>query len=437
MDREQKSKAASGVLATSYAYKPEVKDFGDLAFQLNIDIPELLHSESVERTNSDKFRASAILDRKNKKILYAIAGTRLGQGKSTAQVDIKDDIKLALGMNPSKIKSIREFNKFLLDSIEEAALDKYEKKNSGKACSIEEREALIREEMKGYEIDFTGHSLGAVLADCAAADMHMQIKERGINKADVALSSTTFDNPGALNPVEKICKKNSVAMEELTSSVKYKVFNNRDNFINTLDKQVGEKYQILPDGQKPRGSFALMCGWIAKKMPLKYAKGLFKQLSFGKLSIQAKDHSLSNFNEVLVQGKGVVKAKGGKIMTIQEATTGIELIEYDKEVFDNIKSTSSKASSKGGGEFSMIDPEDKDNRIEFSMRQLKEATKDRQILSDVHSKPKSGLKRFADKFMSKISRSKKQSNVSKYAYSQNYQKRSVDKVLLQNKGKAI
>lgn len=82
MNKMNKSKAAKGVLATNYAYKPEEYDLGGLVSQLNIELPEILDSEAEKSTSSNKFRASVVLDRKNKKVLYAIAGTRIDQGAS-------------------------------------------------------------------------------------------------------------------------------------------------------------------------------------------------------------------------------------------------------------------------------------------------------------------------------------------------------------------
>lgn len=389
-------------------------------------------------------------------------------------------MKLALGLNPTKIKSIVKFNKTILDQIADSAIEKYklqeaekyfvdiEKRNiakdekmfgalvpdikESKIKAAHERfknlshvekqdfvrkrgfdkgelEIVAKEEIKGYEIDFTVHSLGAVLADCAAADMHLELKSRGIAKDDVHLSSTTFDNPGAITPVKKICKKGHISINDLKSEVKYKVFNNRDNFINTLDKQVGEKYQIVPDGQKPRGGFANMCAWIAKKLPGRVAKKLFGFLSFGKLSSQAKDHSLTNFNDVLVEGKGVVKGRNGKVMTMEEATTGIEPIEFDKEIFESIKSISSDSSLKSKPQFSMADPENKDSRIEFSESQLKEVMKAKEKSST--TKKFSTASSRAKNAIKNIIKSKEASKdkSSKYQYSQKYKKRTAQQVI--------
>ena len=40
-----------------------------------------------------------------------------------------------------------------------------------------------------------------------------------------------------------------------------------------------------------------------------------------------------NFDNVLVEDKGVVKGKGDKIMTAKQAVTRIEPLEFNKEIF--------------------------------------------------------------------------------------------------------
>jgi hypothetical protein len=263
--------------------------------------------------------------------------------------------------------------------------------------------------LKGYEIDYTGHSLGAVLADCAAADMYLQMSTRGVDTKSCSISSTTFDNPGALTPVKRLCANHDVPFEKVQNAIKYKVFNNRENFINTLDKQVGEKYQIIPDGQKPRNGFSMMLAWIAKKVRFVIPKKIIKFLSFGNLSSQARDHSISNFNDVLVEGKGVVKAKRGKLMTMEEATTGIEPLELDDEWFEQLKTSKAPDKKSPEPEFSMTK---NGERIEFSKKELEALPGRGNDLARIQ-----------------VGQKKAGTHLEKYQYSQQYKKRTVEEVI--------
>lgn len=449
-DKNPKTKAARGVIATKAAYKKERYEALDRISLLNIDLPEILDSEIILGTRKDKFRASIVLDRKNKKIIYAIAGTRINQGYQNRNADLKDDAKLALRLNPSKLKSLIEFNSFLIDEVMGAAEEGYKRKIASENIkgfddeNLERQKLLIKQHgfnksdlakarakaLEGYEIDFSGHSLGAVLADCAAADMHLQLESRSVNPEYCKISSITFDNPGAITPVKKICNKANKSLSEVRSTIDYKAFNNRDNFINTMDQQVGEKYQIIPDGQKARSGFANMCAWIAKKLPLPVIKHVFKFLSFGRIGKQMEEHSLSNFDNVLVQGLGVVKGKDGTVMTMEEASTGTEPLEYNRELFDNISSTQALDKAK----FSMTNPDGE--RVEFSKAQLKEAY---EAVQSEKKLPKSFITGFASKISTKsFSKFKKQEDMpGKYEHSKAHKKRSAEQVLLKDISRKI
>ena len=240
-----KSKTEKAVLAAQDAYLPdEVKPEN-----IDLHLPEggkVLESEWNEKTAEHKFRANVYIDPKNKKVTYAIAGTRVDQGAGKAASDLKDDLKLALGLNPDKMESVHRLNYQVLDAIMDVAEEDYKRsivkeifimrkldeialqeksfgemtpaakksrveaaRDSFDELGEKEKGDLIRargftrselskvrrDAIKGYEINFTGHSLGAVLSDLAATDMHIMLKKQGVGPAEYSMSSVTFDNP--------------------------------------------------------------------------------------------------------------------------------------------------------------------------------------------------------------------------------------------------
>lgn len=339
-EKSAKKELAKKVLAADAAYerKEDDLDFPSQVDELFPDGGRLLFSEEFEETAEHKFRATAFLDKENKKLTYAIAGTRADQGSGKAIADLFDDFLLAIGKKPKKIDPLKKFNDKVLEMVPPSQL-------------------------KNYDINFTGHSLGAVLSDYAAADMYLKMKDGGTNLPQI--SSTTFDNPGARRLVKKRCKEAGAKIDDLTKDVEYKAFNNRKNFINTLNKQVGEKYTIVPDRQEKVSGFHLMCGWLAKRCPIPVVRRFFKYLSFGKIAQQLAEHSLKNFDNVLVKNKGKVK-KDGRLMTVEEAATGIETLEYDQELFNKLQELDHNNVQKN--QFSMESPDG--NRVECSKGQL-------------------------------------------------------------------
>lgn len=483
---DSKTKTDKIIKAAGQAYAPEDLTPEDLQKQL----PEggkMFESEWDEKTAKHKFRASVYIDPKRKKITYAIAGTRIGQGVDKAKSDLNDDLKLALGLNPDKIVSLQGLNDKVLEAITDEAVyehkvktarelyvnrkfnqlvekdprfakitsaakkvrvqslrEKFDELSQDKKDSLilsvgftKSELAIVRQKaIAGYDISYTGHSLGAVLSDLAATDMQLRLNEKGLSPKDYAISSTTFDNPGANKLVKKMCKKRNANIDSVKSAVQYKAFNNRPNFINTLDKQVGEKYQIVPDGQKPRGPLANMFSWLSRKVPVPVVKHLFKFLSFGRVTKQVSDHSMTNFDDVLVEDKGVVKVKGGAVMTAEQAITGIEPLEFNKEIFESLSSDDKpKDKDKSEPEFSMKDPET-GQRVEFTKSDLEVAVLDNQALKK-DTKPKA---KFADRFKQagkKLMKQKgevlksgaKKKHSEKYLYSKKHVKRTALQVL--------
>ena len=345
--------AKRAVKAANFAYKSEPLD--GLA-PTDLEGKSLILSDWMEGNNAE-FRAAVTIDKETKQITYAVAGTRVDQGAKRAVADIRDDARLAAGFVPRKMASAAKLNQMLIDEL---GVD-----------------------VENYTFNFTGHSLGAVMADCAATDMVLRLKKSGKDIREGQISTVTFDNPGAHTVVQEVCKNfhktypqsEKMDIEDVKGRCSFKAINNRDNFINTMDKQVGEKFTLVPKDQKPLNTFNKMCGWIARvthSVPIVGAITGF--LSHGRLKSQVNDHSLSNFMNVIVEQEGHLRSKTGKQISLDEAITGFEPIKYDQEIFDKIKTTMQKDKNpvmKADKKFSMTNA--KGERIEFSPNQVVKA----------------------------------------------------------------
>ncbi len=288
------SEEAKSVLAASFAYGADPV-WGNIDERILPSGCEVLLSELFEEEGGNKCRATVIIDRAAKTITYAIAGTRIDQGLDKAKADLGDDARLAIGWLPEKVKPLKKLNGLIITEL--------------------------GAELKDYTIDFIGHSLGGALADVAATDMLLQMDVR--EQKPPKISSTTFENPGAYTAVKNLCKQYGTKIEDLKGRIKFRVFNNRPNGINTMDQQVAEKlggiHTIVPNDQKPVNGFSMMCGNIAKKLrKIPILGKIMKFLSYGRITKQVADHSLANFENVIVQGDGQIRSKG-QLMTVEEA----------------------------------------------------------------------------------------------------------------------
>ncbi len=387
---------AKDVLAANFAYlKDPITDEIDARV---LDGKGLILSDLMDDTNHAEFRAAIIIDKETKQITYAVAGTRVDQGSKRAIADLRDDARLAAGYVPRKIEAAQNLNEMIITEL--------------------------GDNLQDYTFNFTGHSLGAVMADCAAADMIMRMKNKGIDIREGQISTVTFDNPGAHTAVEGVCKSFAKAhptspkmdIEDIKARCSFKAINNRDNFINTMDKQVGEKFTIVPEGQKPLNTFNKMCGWIAKKTnSIPIVRSIAGFLSHGRLTSQVQDHSLENFKNVIVEHQGHLRSKTGKEVSFDEAMTGLEPIKCDTAIFHKLKNEiaeNKKPITKADKTFSMTN--DEGERIEFSQNQLVKAHTEISphkqpnalshaslVVQNVSSEKQASTRKFTDMFKTK------------------------------------
>lgn len=105
----------------------------------------------------------------------------------------------------------------------------------------------------GYRLSFTGHSLGAWLAELSAFYSYAYFNYRSIK-------AVTFDSPGALPMMEKlqsnIKSKDTQVKLEAIDVVTYLA---RPNFVNSCNSHVGKVYRVIPEMK--------WTDWINNKIP--------------------------------------------------------------------------------------------------------------------------------------------------------------------------
>ncbi|WP_422229302.1 lipase family protein [Rickettsia endosymbiont of Halotydeus destructor] len=168
-------------------------------------------SEKAE-TSEYGYKAVAFINKQSKEIHIASAGTK-------ADIyDLLDDIRLTFHYAPNKLAPAQKF--------------------------IDEIIARISQEEVAHDYIFStsGHSLGAVVADLTALELHS--RKLNIDK------STTFDSPGSAEVVKYAIQNKlftgeiNISIEELAKhSV---VYNAKPNIINTTNNHLGEVNLTLP-----------------------------------------------------------------------------------------------------------------------------------------------------------------------------------------------
>lgn len=316
---------------------------------VSADVEAYRFSADGESKVEGNLKSIVLIDKKNKSVTIVTAGTRMDTTYEDMLSDLSDDFKLSIGIQPTKKVATQGMNDLIL--------------------------AKLGEEQGQYNFHYVGHSLGAVVSDIAATNMAIKLAKRDI-PVEGKISTTTFDNPGSYTLVHKMLKKykdNLTTQEntkyeraksslegdklkeaknehknakkaikdlKLNDFVDYKSFNNRENFINTNDKQAGKHYTIAPKDQKERGAFSRMMGWLAEKMPGVVVKKLFKLLSYGSLVEQAKEHSTENFIAVLKEenGKILYHDEDKKVeVSILDFAHQTKPLEYNETIFESLE----------------------------------------------------------------------------------------------------
>lgn len=323
-----------------------------------------------------QYQAVAAINYDTKEVIVITAGTRLTNGIKNITSDTRDNLYLGIGFYPQKIYAAQRLNDRILQKLGD-------------------------DNIKDYHFHYTGHSLGATLSDSAATDMGIKLHKKSLLTKN-KISTVTFDNPGSYtivksqltsqyfqdkeceikrhkNKMKEISKmkgsrllgatfkqwlskqearsieqmKHREILEELSKTkltlnadwakkINYKTFNNRPNLINTLDKQSGETFIIVPTEQTERNSFFTFVGWVASKCPVKIIKRILYVISYGSLTEQIAEHSIDNFINFLKEenGKLIYKnSKDAEPTSLDEAAYNIKPIKYEEKLFKELKKT--------------------------------------------------------------------------------------------------
>ncbi len=197
-------------------------------------------SSSVKMTTG--FYAQIWMNHKYKQLIYACAGTKIDFLTMNSSIKTKffgildlfkdavNDVRIFLHQPPLQYKyGMEPFIEWSLNHLSKLGVN-----------------------LKGYDIFFTGHSLGAMLADMGALYMHKY--------NELSIKSVTMENPGSLRSISNLAcalKKDGHLfqnLEELKDN--FVVFNNTPNWVNTAGEQFGRVYQLVTSTSEPAPTFA-------------------------------------------------------------------------------------------------------------------------------------------------------------------------------------
>ncbi len=350
-----KGKAAQGVVFTNFAYKQTDEEMQAMAESMPEGYELFLMTDHVEDSKEASFRCAAFVNQETREIVFATAGTRPGLDQKGVD-DLYDDVLLVAQEKPRKMNPAQILNDMILDSLGDAAKD--------------------------YKFHYTGHSLGAAMAEMQAADMDIKLTQKGFKQEGnrEQITAVTFENPGTKVILEKMYEDAGLPKENV-KKLNLCEFNNRNNIINSLNEQAGHTYTIVPHSQEARNpSMAQMVFEVVAKYVAELSPMLGKALSLlapgGIDTSLAGDHSLSNFDEVFVKQEGSIKNSEGQMVSLEEAYSGVKPVEYDSGVADKISSMKIENGNIGKQEFSMnkLNPETgKLDRLVFSHQEVKVA----------------------------------------------------------------
>jgi hypothetical protein len=326
-------KAERAVFFSNYAYSQKDKEMQELANKIPQGYELFLMTDHVNEVGGASFRCVAFMNQNTKDIVFATAGSRFGLDKKGI-ADAYDDLRLAFHSKPRKMNPAQILNNIILDSLGEQAKD--------------------------YKFHYTGHSLGAAMAELQAADMDIKLTKKNL-KSDQdfnQISAVTFENPGT-KPIIEGMYKNADLPKENISKLNFCEFNNRKNIINSLNEQTGRTYTIIPYSQKERNPslIQMVFGFVAKTVSSHISSIIGK--AFGLLGVGGifdnlqAEHSLNNFNEIFVKKEGKIKTTGGHITSMEEAYSNIKPLKFDQEIAEELFKLKEKNGNIGKQQFSM------------------------------------------------------------------------------------
>lgn len=351
-------KAAQAVVFSNYAYSQKDEEMQAMADQVPEGYELFLMTDHVQEVGEASFRCVAFMNQNTKEIVFATAGSRFGMDEKGI-ADIYDDALMVAHNKPRKMNPAQILNDMVLDSLGDKA--------------------------KEYKFHYTGHSLGAAMAEMQAADMDIKLTKKGLKAEGKGekdqISAVTFENPGTKPMIEKMYEEAGLPKENI-SKLNFCEFNNRKNMINSLNEQTGRTYTIVPHSQKERNPsltqmvFEVVSKIVGSEISPLLGKAIGLLAPGGILDDLKSEHTLDNFNEVFVKKEGKVKGKEGEVISLEEAYTGVKPVKYDKDTAEELSKLKKENGNIGKQTMSMTNADSmtgKITRLVFSNEELKKA----------------------------------------------------------------
>ena len=241
----------------------------------------VLYTDHLQDTDKNQYRCAVITDYVDKKVIFAIEGTRFGFTLESFY-DLVDDYNIARNVLPPKLTQAQILNDIILDNIE------YDKED----------------DIRNWHFIFTGHSMGGCLSHIAAADIATKLYARHSSPKGKIIS-IAFEGPGAKTMVDIVYSNGGLDPSSASDDIEFLNINNKSNFINNLHTHIGPVWQI----SKTYNNYRYLQDTYL------YRVNLFQQI---------QDHLLRNFIDVIRYGNGVLKDEEGNIISL-------EVVEQDDQ----------------------------------------------------------------------------------------------------------
>lgn len=278
-----------------------------------------------------KFQSVVFINKDEKQLVIADAGTRIGNYSfKESFADLTADYDIFAHNIPKK---------FSVSAI--------------KFCN--EVIKTLGADIIDYQFHCTGHSLGAVLAELTAVYLGMHY---------YPVKSVTFDSPGSKPLVMKLIKASGKEFDY--SKLDIEIYNSNPNFINNLNDQIGQVFQILIDRDSAQaGTVSSYFSSLINSLP-------FSNYTIPSLHKQIDSHSLKNFTKCFNQSQNKLFAPF-KLEDWHANINGARILTYDEELFKQLKNIL-KAEAKNNVT---------DDLIMFQTSEIEQETQDPSILVDV------------------------------------------------------
>ncbi len=217
-----------------------------------------------------------------------------------------------------------------------------------------------------YSLSFTGHSLGAFLADLSVLFAH--------NAGLTAVSATTFENPGSRDAWKKLMSQTQPLSDADLNGLDIQSYMGYPNLIDTCSAKVGSVYQLGPDlgvaGWLP-GVFLKQCHSMLKA--IKYLRSAesaplyFSDWPLGSQRDEFFDQAKWNDGRYVLNGKALADTSEEELRanfkltysghyrnhpvfdsktTVPLQHFGFELANFLKEFFEKILGTAETETEK-------------------------------------------------------------------------------------------